>query len=66
MNNEKDIVWGKPFNEAVTAYIPVTPFAENTGEVATPLAFVTAVATLVWVPPNFPLAPVAGAVKVTV
>jgi hypothetical protein len=51
---------------AVTVYAPVMPLAVNVGAVATPEVFVTAVAVLVFVVANVPLAPVAGAVNVTV
>ena len=51
---------------ATTLYGPPTvPLAVNTGAVATPLAFVAAVA-VVTLPGNVPLAPLPGAVKVTV
>src|SRR6267143_1330194 len=44
---------------------PAVPLAVNAGAVATPLAFVVAVA-VVTLPGNAPLAPLDGAVKVTV
>ena len=53
-----------PATEAVTVYVPVVPLAVNTGDVATPLELVVAVAVLL-PPAKVPLAPVAGAVKVT-
>jgi hypothetical protein len=51
-----------PGTEAVTLYDPTVALAVKTFEVATPDAFVTAVAP----PLNVPLAPLAGAVNVTV
>jgi hypothetical protein len=52
-----------PATVALTVYVPAVPFAVNTAEVATPFAFVVAVLTPL---ANVPLAPVLGAVKVTV
>jgi hypothetical protein len=49
---------------APTVKLPAVAFAVNVGEVATPLLFVTPVA--VRDDPNFPLAPLDGAVNVTV
>src|SRR6202166_3345708 len=54
-----------PKTDAVTVYAPVAALAVNVGDVATPLAFVVAVAEFVLVPAKVPLAPEAGAVKVT-
>jgi hypothetical protein len=51
-----------PGVDAVTMYDPAVPFAVNIAEVATPDEFVTAV---VDPPAKVPLAPDAGAVKVT-
>jgi len=51
---------------AMTVKLPVAPLAVNVGAVATPRVFVTAVAVLVLVVANVPLAPLAGAVNVTV
>jgi len=53
-----------PATVAFTVKLPATAFAVNAGAVAIPLALVTAVA--VADPPNLPLAPLAGAVNVTV
>jgi len=53
-----------PATVAVTVKPPATAFAVNAGAVAIPLAFVTAVA--VADPTNVPLAPLPGAVNVTV
>jgi hypothetical protein len=53
-----------PATLAVTASLPIVPFAVYVDEVATPLALVVSVSVLV-PPANKPLAPVAGAVKVT-
>jgi hypothetical protein len=50
---------------ALTVYPPVVPLAVNTGAVATPEALVVTIAVLD-PPANVPLAPLAGAVKVTV
>jgi hypothetical protein len=53
-----------PVAVAVTLYVPATLFAVNVVAVATPLALVEAI--VVFVPlTNVPLAPLAGAVKVT-
>ena len=54
-----------PGTVAVTMYGPAVLFAVKTGEVATPAAVVTAV-TVVAPPAKLPLAPVVGAVNVTV
>ena len=54
-----------PDTLAVTMKAPPAPFAVNTGDVAIPCAFVTPVAVFP-LPANVPLAPVKGAVKVTV
>jgi hypothetical protein len=51
---------------AVTVSVPDIPFAVSAAEVATPLELLIAVVTLVPLSANVPLAPVAGAVKVTV
>jgi hypothetical protein len=51
-----------PLTVAVTVKVPAVLLAVNTAEIATPLAFVVAVFTP---PANVPLAPLAGAVKVT-
>ena len=53
-----------PLTEATTLYEPVVPFAVKAGAVAMPAALVVAVA--VGDPLKLPLAPLAGAVKVTV
>src|SRR6266851_1278031 len=53
-----------PATAAVTVYVPAALFAVSTGAVATPLARVTAVT--VSDEPNNPLAPLPGAVNVTV
>src|SRR5437016_1845621 len=55
-----------PVAEAATVYRPAVPFAVNTGAVATPEALVDPAAVFVPVPANVPLAPVDGAVNVTV
>lgn len=57
-----------PLTLAFTVYVPAVPLAVNTGAVATPLEFVVAVMVApLFVPPaNVPLAPLDGAVKVTV
>src|SRR5579863_6140118 len=52
-----------PATDAVTVYAPAVVPAVNTAEVATPLALVVAVFTP---PAKVPVAPEAGAVKVTV
>ena len=52
-----------PLTDAVTAKLPATVLAVKAGAVATPLAAVSAVA--VNMPENVPLAPVTGAVNVT-
>lgn len=52
-----------PEIDARTVYAPAIPLAVKTAEVATPLALVVAVLTP---PANVPLAPVDGAVKVTI
>jgi hypothetical protein len=53
-----------PATLAATVSVPIVAFAVYVDEVATPLALVISVSVLV--PPlNVPLAPVAGAVKVT-
>src|SRR5690242_15213863 len=52
-----------PATVAVTAYVPVVPFAVKGGSVATPLAFVMTVS--VANPEKDPLGPLDGAVKVT-
>jgi hypothetical protein len=51
---------------ATTVSAPAVPFAVNAAEAATPLALLIAVVTLVPLSANVPLAPVDGAVKVTV
>jgi hypothetical protein len=51
---------------ATIVYIPVVLFALKAADVATPLASVIAVVVFVLVFTNVPLAPAAGAVKVTV
>ena len=61
--SEKLAVPLTPETDAVTVYAPAVPLAVNTADVATPLAFVSAVFTP---PANVPLAPVPGAVNVTV
>src|SRR6185295_19706434 len=53
-----------PATPAVTAYAPATPSATGAGLVAIPLPFVTT--STVANPPNFALAPLPGAVHVTV
>jgi hypothetical protein len=55
-----------PATLAVTVSAPDVPFAVNAAEVATPLALVIAVVTLVVVSANMPLANDAGAVNVTI
>lgn len=63
--SEKFAVVETPATEAITMKLPVEPFAVRTGEVAFPDASVAAVA--VFVPPvKAPLAPLPGAVNVTV
>ena len=53
-----------PATEAATVTVPITPLAANVLDLATPLESVESVS--VFVPPaNVPLAPAAGAVKVT-
>jgi hypothetical protein len=54
-----------PATVAVTLYAPDVPLAVNAGEVAIPLVLVVAVTVPVVEPAKVPLAPVAGAVKVT-
>ena len=54
-----------PVTVAFTVYAPAVAFAVNTDEVAIPLAFVVACAVAP-PPANVPLAPLAGAVNVTV
>jgi hypothetical protein len=54
-----------PDTVALTTYEPVVLFAVNDGEVATPCAFVVAVAAFA-MPGNVPLVPLAGAVNVTI
>jgi len=62
--SEKFAAVTTPATVAVTVYgPPAVPLAVNVAEVATPLAFVTAVFTP---PAKLPLAPVPGAVNVTV
>src|SRR3984957_13845713 len=53
-----------PATLAVTVKLPVWPLAVSAGAMATPLPFVVAVALLD--PPNVALAPLTGALKVTV
>src|SRR5215472_6537683 len=60
---EKLAVEATPETEAVTAYAPAVVLAVKTAAVATPEAFVVAVLTP---PANVPLAPLAGALNVTV
>jgi hypothetical protein len=60
----KLVVAVTPATEAVTVLAPITPLAVNGDDVTTPLELVVSVS--VFVPfENVPLAPVAGAVKVT-
>jgi hypothetical protein len=60
----KLVVAVTPATEAVTVSAPITPLAVNGDDVTTPLELVVSVS--VFVPfENVPLAPVAGAVKVT-
>jgi hypothetical protein len=61
----KVVVAVTPATLAVTTSAPIVPFAVNTDDVATPLALVVSVSVFVAVVANVPLAPVAGAVKVT-
>src|SRR5208282_722076 len=60
----KLVVAVTPATEAVTVLAPSVPLAVYAVEMATPLALVVSVSVLV-PPANVPLAPVAGAVKVT-
>ncbi len=63
--SEKLAVPATPLTEAAAMKLPMVPLAVSAGEVALPEASVTAVA--VFVPPaKLPLAPLAGAVNVTV
>ena len=66
LNNWKFADPVTPVTVAATIYPPLRLFAEKTEEVAIPFAFVSAVETWEWVFANVPLAPLAGAVKVTV
>jgi hypothetical protein len=50
---------------AITVWAPTVPFAVNTDEVATPLALVVSVSVFVEFEAKVPLAPEAGAVKIT-
>jgi hypothetical protein len=60
----KLVVAVAPATEAATVTVPITPLAVNVFDLATPLESVESVS--VFVPPaNVPLAPDAGAVKVT-
>jgi len=54
-----------PLTEALTIYAPAVVFAVKAGALATPLAFVVAWA-VVTLPGKVPLAPLVGAVNVTV
>jgi hypothetical protein len=54
-----------PWAEAITLYAPTVPLAMKEAEVATPFASVVAVVLVVPVSINLPLAPVAGAAKLT-
>jgi hypothetical protein len=54
-----------PATLAVTVYAPSAALAVNAEEVATPSAFVVSVSVAVAFEAKVPLAPVAGAVKVT-
>jgi hypothetical protein len=54
-----------PATLAVTTSAPIVPFAVNVDDVATPVASVVSVSVFDVVVANVPLAPVAGAVKIT-